>query len=46
MIKSKGKAILVLIFLMIISVVAGFSAMTGIAFADSNSRLFEPLRTK
>lgn len=41
MIKSKGKAILVLIFLMIISVVAGFSAMTGIAFADSNSSDFK-----
>lgn len=41
MIKFKTKAILILIFLMIISVITGLSAMTGIAFADSNSGDFK-----
>lgn len=41
MIKSKSKAILVLIFLMMISVIVGLSTMTGIAFADSGSGDFE-----
>lgn len=41
MIKSKSKVILTLIFIMIISIVASLSAMTGIAFADSNSSEFK-----
>lgn len=41
MIKSKSKVILTLIFIMIISIVASLSAMTGIAFADSDSSDFK-----
>lgn len=41
MIKTKSKVILTLIFIMIISIVASLSAMTGIAFADSNSSDFK-----
>ncbi|MDE7440197.1 MAG: hypothetical protein K2N23_06805, partial [Clostridia bacterium] len=41
MIKSKGKAIVILVFFMIISIVAGLSATTRIAFADSNSSDFK-----
>lgn len=41
MLKSKLKAIEVLIFLMIITLITGIIAMTGIAFADSNSSDFK-----